>query len=283
MPKTLNQTVAITGGARGIGAATARAFAKRGARVAIGDLDEELAQKTAQEIANETGASVAGFGLDVTDGEAFGAFLDEVEDVFGALDVLVNNAGIMPTGNFLDDTDTMSDRQIDINIRGVITGSRLAGRRFAAQGSGQIVNIASMAGLVAAPGIAVYAATKHAVVGLGSALYQELAPQGVVVTTIAPSFVKTELIAGLAPNWFIRQVGVVEPEVIANAIVDCVEKKHGGLRAVPGRSAAILRALSPFPEDIKNAVARITGMQSVMLKPDASARAKYLDRAETGH
>jgi NAD(P)-dependent dehydrogenase (short-subunit alcohol dehydrogenase family) len=279
----LNQTVAITGGARGIGAATARAFAKRGARVAIGDLDEELAQKTAQEIANETGASVAGFGLDVTDGEAFGAFLDEVEDVFGALDVLVNNAGIMPTGNFLDDTDTMSDRQIDINIRGVITGSRLAGRRFAAQGSGQIVNIASMAGLVAAPGIAVYAATKHAVVGLGSALYQELAPQGVVVTTIAPSFVKTELIAGLTPNWFIRQIGVVEPEVIASAIVDCVEKKHGGLRAVPGRSAAILRALSPFPEDIKNVVARVTGMQSVMLKPDASARAKYLDRAETGH
>ncbi|MGS2806032.1 SDR family NAD(P)-dependent oxidoreductase [Nocardia sp. MW-W600-9] len=170
--------IAITGGARGIGAATARLLAERGAAVAIGDIDAELATETAAHLATATRTEVVGLKVDVTDRVSFARYLDEVESALGGLDVLVNNAGIMPTGEFLDESDAVTDRQLDINVRGVITGSKLAGRRFALRGRGHIVNIASVAGVSAAPGVAVYCASKYAVVGLGAALHQELAPRG---------------------------------------------------------------------------------------------------------
>ena len=104
---TAKKHIAITGGAQGIGAATARLFAERGHSVAIGDIDAELALKTAALIAADTGATVVGVALDVTDSKAFARFLKEAEAELGGLDVLVNNAGIMPTGRFLEDGDTV--------------------------------------------------------------------------------------------------------------------------------------------------------------------------------
>lgn len=225
--------IAITGGARGIGRSTAEAFIARGAQVVIGDIDAELVGKTAAEIAERTGGRIVGLPLDVTDSGKFETFFDAAEAELGGLDVLVNNAGIMPTGPFLEESEKLSDRQLDINLRGVIFGSKLAGTRFARRGSGHIVNIASVAGVSAAPGVAVYCATKHAVVGLGSALHQELAPLGVQVTTIAPGFVRTELIAGLSPNKLIEQIGVVDPEDVAEAIANQVERGKGASRSCP--------------------------------------------------
>ena len=98
------KVVAITGGARGIGRCTAEAFLRRGAKVVIGDVNVELCEKTAAELAAAEGAEIAGLHVDVTDRESFAAFLDRAEELFGPLDVLVNNAGIMPTGLFLDET-----------------------------------------------------------------------------------------------------------------------------------------------------------------------------------
>lgn len=275
------KTIAITGGARGIGAATARKFAERGAAVSIGDIDAELVAKAAAEIAADTGATVVGLQLDVTDTNSFATFLDATEAQLGGLDALVNNAGIMPTGEFIDESDAVTDRQIDINIRGVITGSKLAARRFAARGAGHIVNIASVAGVSAAPGVAVYCATKHAVVGLGAALHQELAPQGVKVSTIAPSFVKTELIAGLSPNWITRQIGLIEPDDVAEAIVDAVAGSRGGFKFVPRIGGVFLKALMPVPEDVRNGIYSLMGLQAVSLHSDETVRAAYRARTET--
>jgi len=276
----MTKHIAITGGAQGIGAATAREFAEKGYSVAIGDIDAELALKTAALIAADTGANVVGLALDVTDSKAFAAFLDEAAFELGGLDVLVNNAGIMPTGRFLDETEGVSDRQIDINLRAVVVGSKLAGERFAARGHGQIVNVASIVGLAAAPGIAVYAATKFAVVGLGQALHQELGEQGVTVTTICPAYVNTQLIAGVEQPWIVRKIGLVEPEEVSGAIVSCVEKNRGGQHIVPGRAAAILQPMRMLPENLRNGIAKVLGLTHVAIETDESKRQAYRDRTE---
>src|SRR5436305_13101327 len=152
--------VAITGGARGIGRATAAALIARGARVAIGDIEADLAQGTAQEL----GAGTIGLPLDVTDRASFARFLDEVEDRLGPLDVLINNAGIMPLGRFVEETDATAQRMIDINLVGLIYGSKLALERFLPRRRGHLVQIASAAGKMGFAGGVTYSATKHAVV-----------------------------------------------------------------------------------------------------------------------
>src|SRR5437763_1647083 len=148
--------VAITGGARGIGRATAAALTAQEARVAIGDIDAPLAEKTASEL----GAGTIGLRLDVTDRESFAGFLDEVERQLGPLDVLVNNAGIMPVGPFETETDESARRLVDINVHGVILGCKLAVERFKPRGRGHIVQLASIAGKGGFPGGVPYCATK---------------------------------------------------------------------------------------------------------------------------
>src|SRR5579862_2061496 len=122
-PKSLaGQVVAITGGARGIGRATAAALIAQGARVAIGDIDATLVETSATEL----GAGTVGLELDVTSRESFARFLDETERRLGPLDVLINNAGIMPIGPFVEESDATAARMIDINLHGVLFGSKLA-------------------------------------------------------------------------------------------------------------------------------------------------------------
>ena len=127
VPRSLaGSVVAITGGARGIGRATAAALIAQGARVAFGDIEAQLAEQTAAEL----GAGTIGLPLDVTERDSFARFLDEVEQRLGPLDVLINNAGIMPVGPFVEETDATAKRMVDINVHGVIFGSKLAVERF---------------------------------------------------------------------------------------------------------------------------------------------------------
>ena len=112
--------------------------------------------------------------LDVTDRASFEAFLNQVETQFGPLDVLINNAGIMPVGPFVEETDATAQRLIDINLTGVLLGSKLALQRFIPRRRGHLVNIASTAGKSGFPGGVTYCATKHAVVGLSEAIRQEV-------------------------------------------------------------------------------------------------------------
>ncbi|MGW0003681.1 SDR family NAD(P)-dependent oxidoreductase [Nocardia grenadensis] len=272
--------VAVTGGARGIGRATAAALAASGARVVIGDIDDEAVAVTAAQLTDTTGAEVIGFRLDVRDPESFEKFLDLAEAGLGGLDVLVNNAGIMPTGSFLEESMDTADRQVDINLRGVIIGSKFAARRFAARRSGHIVNVASILGLVATPDIATYAATKFGVVGLSSALHQELAQFDVRVSTICPAFVNTQLIAGLSPNRITRLIGFVEPEDVARAVVAALARRRGGLRVVPRIGGFAIALLTSMPEALRIRVGRLLGSHDTVSKADMTQRALYLERAD---
>jgi NADP-dependent 3-hydroxy acid dehydrogenase YdfG len=162
-PRSLNgKVVAITGGARGIGKATAKALVRKGAKVAIGDLDRDLAETTARELGGDTLA----LELDVTRRDSFAGFLDQVEERLGSLDVLINNAGIMPLGKFVEEDDLTARRMVDINVHGVMYGMKLALPRMQRRNSGHIVNIASQAGKTGFPGGATYCGTKHFVVGV---------------------------------------------------------------------------------------------------------------------
>ncbi|MGB6207719.1 SDR family NAD(P)-dependent oxidoreductase, partial [Mycobacterium sp.] len=143
------KVVAITGGARGIGLATAKAFAAAGAKVAIGDLDADLAKHVAAGLDGD----VVALPLDVTSSQSFAAFLDDAERVLGPLDVLVNNAGVMFTGEFLAESRAAQDRMVDINLHGVIAGCKLSAERFIRHGGGTIINIASMGGVGGFPGV----------------------------------------------------------------------------------------------------------------------------------
>src|ERR1700754_402622 len=159
-PRSLSGKVAVvTGGARGIGQALARALAREGVVVAIGDLDGAAAEAAAAELANGS----IGLALDVTDRPAFTAFLDEVEQRLGPLDILINNAGIMHVTPLDEESDASITRQLEINLHAVIHGTQEAVKRMKPRHTGHIVNVASLAGRAGAPGLATYCATKHGV------------------------------------------------------------------------------------------------------------------------
>jgi NAD(P)-dependent dehydrogenase (short-subunit alcohol dehydrogenase family) len=265
------RTVAITGGARGIGKATATALVAKGARIAIGDLDLELAEKTAAEL----GGKVVALPLDVTDRSSFDNFLSEAERELGPLDVLINNAGIMPAGLFIEEDDDSTRRQIDINVHGVIFGSKLALERMLPRGSGHIVNIASQAGKTGMPGIATYCASKHAVVGLSEAMRGELRDSGIEVSCVMPAIVNTELTSGVKPA---RGVKNVEPHEVADAIVGALEEPKFDV-PVPRSAQSITTFLKLFPRGFREAVARWMRVDKLMLDIDETARASYEDRA----
>ena len=267
------KVVAITGGARGIGRSTAQAFLARGARVAIGDIDSETVAATAAELGGGA-ASIVGLPLDVTDRDHFAAFLDQAEERLGSLDVLINNAGIMPTGFHVDERDAITDRQIAINVMGVVTGSKLAAQGFTATGSGHIVNVASLAGVNPTAGLATYCGTKHFVVGFTESLHRELAPMGIGVTAVLPGVVRTELSAGSnVPRWA-RRMAMVDPEDIADAIVAAVGTSRVWV-ACPHGLSATLRASRLLPQRARLRAERLTGFDTLMTHADPVARADY--------
>src|SRR5829696_1163800 len=272
-PRSLTgKVVAITGGARGIGRATAAALVRKGAKVAIGDIDVALAEQTATEL----GGGTLALPLDVTDRASFARFLDEVEARLGPLDVLVNNAGIMSLGRFVDESDATAARQIDINLHGVIYGSKLALARFVPRRSGHLVNIASTAGKSGVPGGATYSATKHAVVGLTEAIRGELRGTGVETSVVMPVPVNTELAAGLVRGRGLT--ATVEPEDVADAIVAALERPRHDVY-VPKAIVAGVRLGALLPRRLAEAVNRSAKTDRILAEADLSARAAYEQRA----
>lgn len=231
-------SVAITGGGRGIGRATAELFAASGARVAIGDLDVDAARAAARAIGG------LGVALDVTDADSFESFIAQAEAAHGPIDVLVNNAGVMPNGDFLE-LGLASDRMImEINVFGVIHGMRAVLPGMLERRSGHVVNVASLAGKFPVKGLATYNASKFAVVGLTAATRLEYADGGVSLTAILPSAVDTALASGLD----MRPIPKVKPEAIAAAVVDSVGHRRGEV-AVPGYVGLLadVAAVTPAP------------------------------------
>jgi NAD(P)-dependent dehydrogenase (short-subunit alcohol dehydrogenase family) len=264
------KVVAITGGARGIGKATATALVRKGCRVAIGDLDLELAEQTASGLG---GGSIA-LPLDVTDRASFAKFLDETERQLGPVDAVVNNAGIMPVTPFVEEGEDSVRRQIDINLIGVITGTQLAIERLRPRGSGYIVNIASQAGKAGVPGIATYSATKHAVVGLSEAVRGELRGSGVEILCVMPTVVNTELTSGVGQRW----IKPVEAEDVADEIVDAMEVPRFDV-FVPRVNGAFYRFLTLTPRGFREWLGRLMKFDKLMFEVDHGARRAYEERA----
>jgi NADP-dependent 3-hydroxy acid dehydrogenase YdfG len=265
------KVAAITGAARGIGRATAQGFVRQGMKVAIGDLDVAAARATAAEL----GSGVEAFELDVTRRESVAAFLDATEEQLGPLDVLVNNAGIMQLGSFLEEDDRTTQRQIDINVNGVLYGMKEAVPRFLSHGGGHLVNIASSAGKAGFPGGATYCGTKHFVVGISEAVRAELRETPIEVSCVMPGIVNTELAAGLQPA---RGVKNVEPDDVAEAIVQALRFPRFDV-FVPRSIGPINQVLGLLPRSGREAFARALKADHVLADADPNARRGYELRA----
>ena len=181
----------VTGGAQGLGRAIAARLAEAGAHVAIADLDADHAASAAAGIAEARDAEVIGVDMDVADSASVEAAAARVVDEFGGIDIWVNNAGVFPSASVLDMSDEQWDHVFAVNTRGVRNGAREAARRM--PGGGVIVNVVSTAGFRGtAPGLAAYVGSKHAVRGMTKQMALELAPRGIRVLGVAPTFVPTE-------------------------------------------------------------------------------------------
>jgi len=272
-PSSLHgRVVAVTGGARGIGRATARALHARGARVAIGDLDPAASGAAAAAL----GDGVLGLPLDVSDPASFEHFVATVERELGPLDVLVNNAGIMPIGPFLDETHATARKVMEVNVLGCIAGMKLALPGMLERRGGHVVNVASIAGKVPAPGGATYCASKAAIVMLTEAARVEYAGSGVSFTCVMPSFTATELIAGTKGTRFVPTVG---PDDVAGAIAAAIERPRHDVY-VPRSVGRIAHFNQLAGRRVRDALARRLGADRTFLDIDHASRAVYDERIE---
>lgn len=242
--------VFVTGGASGLGRAIVERFARSGARVCIGDVDE----KGGSEVAARLGGGTFFLRCDVTKDEDFDRAKAELEARWGGVDVVVNNAGVAQAGPI--DAVPMDDWKwiVDINLLGVVRGCRTFTPLFKKQRSGHLVNVASMAGLLDVPFMSSYNATKAAVVSLSETLQNELEEEGIRVSVVCPSFFKTNIAASMratdpglraATERFLSRSPLTADDV-ANDVYEAVESgRFYVLSHKDGRAAWMMKRLLP--------------------------------------
>ncbi len=270
MKDLTGRVVVITGGARGIGRATAERLSAAGARVVIGDLDAALATSVAEQI----GRGAVAAGLDVTSADSWRAFLAATAEA-GPVDALVNNAGVMPIGSLLKEPDEVTRTIVDVNLHGVINGTKAVVPGMIERGHGHVVNVSSAVGRVAVADGATYSASKFAVVGFSEAMRSELRPQGVDVSAVLPTVVQTELSAGVPAA---KGVKPVTADDVAK-VIESVLRKPKAEVWVPRWSQAIVKVSGALPRTVQDAVSRAMGADKVFHSADPSARAAYEERA----
>lgn len=264
------RVVAITGGARGIGYHTAEELIRRGHRVAIGDIDELQLKVAAEELDLDVAVR-----LDVTDPASIASFLDVTEEALGPIDVFINNAGVMPTGHVHEETDEVTRRQVEINVLGVIFGTKIALQRMLPRRHGHIINTASLAGELPVPGLATYCGTKFAVIGFTEAARQEYRRSGVALSTVRPTFTNTELVSGTSGAKGMRNA---EPQEIARATADLIERPRPFVR-VTRIAGTMVAAMKFVPERIATQLGAMLGTDTVFLdRVDTAARQAYVER-----
>lgn len=218
-----NKVAIITGGARGIGKATAEKFVKEGAKVAICDINLDSVNETVEEI-KKTGAEIVGYKVDVTKTDEVKAMIDDVVAKYGRLDCIVNNAGITADNTLLRMTEEEFDRVININLKGVYICGKLAAEIMANQeGGGTILNASSVVGIYGNFGQTNYAATKWGVIGMTKTWAKELGKKGIRSNVVAPGFILTPMTEKMPEKVLdmmkdkspLRSLGY--PEDIANA------------------------------------------------------------------
>ena len=190
--------------------------------------------------------------------------------------MLINNAGVMPIGPFLEQSEQAIRSAIEVNLYGVLTGCQLVLPDMIARRSGHIINIASLSGLIPVPGQVVYVGAKFGVVGLSAALADEMAPHGVEVSVVMPPFTNTELISGTKTGGTIKPV---EPEDIAAAVIKTLDKPktHVSVPTPLRFTAQAAQMLGPRGRRWLN---KRLGLDSIFLDFDTTARRGYEQRAQ---
>jgi NAD(P)-dependent dehydrogenase (short-subunit alcohol dehydrogenase family) len=267
LPTLTSTTIAITGGARGIGLATARAVLEAGGRVAIGDIDAIAVQQAGEEL----GGRCFAVQLDVTDPMSFEHFVAAVEREQGPIGVLHNNAGIMPIGPFLEETAATAQRQMDINVLGCIIGMKAVLPGMLERGCGHVINTASVAGRAPVAGGLTYAASKAAVVSMTESARVEFGGRGISFTCLMPSFTNTELITGTSGT---RLIKTVEPEDVAAAVCAVIRDPRPDVY-VPRIMGPLFRAQPLLGRRLRDAVNRGLGADRAFLQIDEAQRGAY--------
>jgi 3-oxoacyl-[acyl-carrier protein] reductase len=219
-----NKVVIITGAARGIGEATALAFAKEGAKVVVTDMGLDTVKAVVDQI-TALGFEALGFEVNVTDRQAVNSMMDEVYDRWGSVDVLINNAGITADAQLLKLEEDAFDRVIDVNLKGTFNCGQKAAQLMAENGGGVILNASSVVGLYGNFGQTNYAATKWGVIGMTKTWAKELGKKGIRVNAVAPGFTMTPMVAKMPEKVLDMMKAksplgtLATPEDIANAYV----------------------------------------------------------------
>ena len=239
------RTAFVTGGASGIGLAMAQRFAAEGMRVVIADVEDEALEGAVADL-RARNADVLGIKLDVRDRDAWAAAAEEVEAAFGPVHVLCNNAGVGAGGPIEGCTYNDWDWTLDVNVGGVVNGIQTFMERMLANGEpAHIVNTASMAGIGGAPGMAIYSASKFAVVGMSEAMAADLTETPVNVSVLCPGFVKTRILESgrnrpaELENDRVREftpeqeamaqalmAGALPPEHVAECVIDAMREER---------------------------------------------------------
>jgi NAD(P)-dependent dehydrogenase (short-subunit alcohol dehydrogenase family) len=268
----LNGKVAVvTGAGSGIGRALAYDLARRGAKLAISDVDTTGLAETAKQV-RVIGAPVLETRLDVTDRAAVLAYADEVVSEYGVVNVVINNAGIAFTGDIVDMSFEQMEKVLDVDFWGVVNGTKAFLPHLIASGDGHVVNISSLFGLLAVPGQSAYNAAKFAVRGFTEALRQEMLVAGhpVGVTCVHPGGIKTAIArnAGAVDGYdpaklateFDAKLAKTSPEAAAKSILRAVTANRP--RAVVGLDAKALdimvRVLGPAYQRVVSAATKRT-------------------------
>ena len=258
----------VTGSARGIGHTIAGDLLARGYRVVVADLELAATQTAAAEL----GDGATGMRLDVTDAALVASVVSRIETELGPIDVWVNNAGVMPTGPFRDQSAALIDTVIDVDYRALVHATAIVLPAMVSRGRGHIVNIASATGVKPLAGLAVYSGTKAAVIGYSDALRRELRGTGVQVSIIMPNLVSTAMGAGITPP---RGFAAVTAEAVSAAAMRAIERNRFS-SFVPGYLGPILRLSRLLPTRVQDFLDDRIGTDRIGLGGDPATRAAYL-------
>ncbi len=226
----MSKTVLITGAGSGLGRALALRYAAMGCRVGIADLNLERAEAVRAEIEAAGGRALA-LPVDITSDEAWALLRDQVNSTWHGLDVLINNAGVASGGATLEASIEDWRWMLEVNLLGVVRGCKTFAPDMLARGAGQIINIASFAGLAGAPGLSSYGVAKGGVVTLSEGLRGEFEPRGLKVSVVCPAFFKTNLLENFRGSERMRKTAArlmeearESADDIAKAIVEAAER-----------------------------------------------------------